>query len=63
MAKDTALCFPFLTLADLREFDRMDLTRDSHISRQWVEIMNEFLVDNQLVLLSPQAGAAASVAA
>eukprot|EP00804_Cyclotella_cryptica_P022762 CCRYP_004989-RA/>CCRYP_004989-RA protein AED:0.81 eAED:0.69 QI:0/0/0/0.5/1/1/2/0/695 len=52
MSRDSALCHPFVTMADLSEHNRIDLTRELHSSRGWVEILHSFLVDNGLVVLT-----------
>ena len=48
MAGDSALCYPFVALAELSSFNRMEITRESHASRDWVEILYEFLSANNI---------------
>ena len=62
MSRDSALVHPFVTLADLAAYNRMDITRESHTSRDWVEILYGFLSDNDLVILTPLAATSADSA-
>ena len=56
MENDTALCRPFVRLADLKDKAAMNLVNRSLPSKEWVEvIVNRFWIDNDLLPLPPRA--------
>ena len=54
MENDTALCRPYLRLADLQRFREMSITQQSMPSKDWVELINNFWIRHDLVPYAPR---------
>jgi hypothetical protein len=54
MERDSALCRPFLRLADVQAFKEMAIVQQSLPSREWVSVVNDFWVRHNLVPSAPR---------
>jgi hypothetical protein len=59
MEGETALCSPFLHMPDLIRLNSLSIVSQTHTSREWVEVIYDFLLEHRLLELEDDSKPAA----